>query len=118
MNLKKWAGFVVFLALGVVLTSSVSARAGEGKEDCKDTEHHDHDVKTPVNLIGLIPVPGDNQSLKPRRHSLRREVPCFHCNLSRTGLQRLCQNQLQANQREEETPLPLKLCRGSETLVS
>ncbi len=59
MNLKKLAGYALFLALGVVLTSSVSARAGEGKEDCKDTEHHEHDARTPVRLVGVIPVPGN-----------------------------------------------------------
>jgi hypothetical protein len=58
MNLKKLAGYALFLAFGVVLTSSVSARAGEGKDDCKDSDHHEHNAKTPVGLVGVIPVPG------------------------------------------------------------
>src|SRR5437899_618898 len=45
--------------LGVVMTSSVSARAGEGKDDCKESEHQDHNGKTPVGLVGVIPVPGN-----------------------------------------------------------
>jgi hypothetical protein len=57
MRLKELLGCVVFLGLSVVLTSSVSARAGE--DDCKDSDHHDHDVNTPVGLVGVIPVPGN-----------------------------------------------------------
>ena len=59
MKLKKFAGCVLFLALGVVLTSSVSARAGEGGDNCKDSDHHEHNAKTPVGLVGVIPVPGN-----------------------------------------------------------
>jgi hypothetical protein len=60
MKLKELVGCVLFLGLGVVLTSSVSARAGEGNDDCKkNSEHHDHDAKTPVGLVGVIPVPGN-----------------------------------------------------------
>ena len=59
MDLKKLAGCAVFLGLSVVLTSSVSARASGGNEDCKESEHHNHDVKTPVGLAGVIPVPGN-----------------------------------------------------------
>src|SRR5437016_2706368 len=63
MKLKELAGYVLFLGLAVTLTSSVSARAGEGKdkdkEDCKESDHHDHNAKTPVGLVGVIPVPGN-----------------------------------------------------------
>src|SRR5438445_1642 len=60
MKLKELTGCVLFLALSIVLTSSVSARAGEGKkEDCKETEHNDHNARTPVGLAGVIPVPGN-----------------------------------------------------------
>jgi hypothetical protein len=59
MKLKGLAGCVLVLVLAVVLTSS-SARAGEGREDCnKDSEHHEHNAKTPVKLVGVIPVPGN-----------------------------------------------------------
>jgi len=65
MKLKELTGYVLFLALSIVLTSSVSARAGEEKDkgkdknDCKETEHNDHNAKTPVGLVGVIPVPGN-----------------------------------------------------------
>src|SRR2546427_11821936 len=59
MKLKELAGSTLFLASAVVLTSSVSARAGEGKEDCKESEHHEHSAKTPVRLAGVIPVPSN-----------------------------------------------------------
>ena len=59
MKLKELAGCILFLASAVVLTSSVSARAGEGKDDCKESEHHEHNGKTPVGLVGVIPVPGN-----------------------------------------------------------
>src|SRR5436309_439755 len=69
MKLKELTGYVLFLALSIVLTSSVSARAGEEKDkgkdkdkdknDCKQTEHNDHNAKTPVGLVGVIPVPGN-----------------------------------------------------------
>jgi len=57
MRLKDFVGCFLLLGLGVALTSSVSARA-EG-DDCKESEHHDHNVNTPVKLDGVILVPNN-----------------------------------------------------------
>src|SRR5947209_11567341 len=61
MRSKEIARCLLILGLSFVLTSSVHARA-EGEHDdgdCKDSDHHKHNAKTPVGLVGVIPVPGN-----------------------------------------------------------
>jgi len=61
MRSKEIARCLLILGLSFVLTSSVHART-EGNHDdgdCKDSDHHKHNGKTPVGLVGVIPVPGN-----------------------------------------------------------
>jgi len=52
---------LLILGLSLVLTSSVHARAKKDHDDgdCKESDHHKHNAKTPVGLVGVIPVPGN-----------------------------------------------------------
>src|SRR5712691_9080583 len=52
------------LALAVVLPLNVRADQDKNQKDRDDhnrgdSDHHEHNVKTPVALIGVIPVPGN-----------------------------------------------------------
>ena len=65
MNARKLGSLLTGLALALPLVIEAD-RSGDQKErenrhdrDCRDNEHHDHDVKTPVGLIGVITVPGN-----------------------------------------------------------
>ena len=60
MRSKELARCLLILGLSFVLTSSVHARAEKDNDDgdCKDSDHHKHNAKTPVGLVGVIPVPG------------------------------------------------------------
>ena len=55
-----------FLLLGVAIALPFTIRADQERNptdrddrDCRDSDHHEHNVKTPVRLIGVIPVPGN-----------------------------------------------------------
>jgi hypothetical protein len=54
------------LLLGLALLSplTMNARQDGDRRDrdhlnCRDSEHHQHNLKTPVGLIGVVPVPGN-----------------------------------------------------------
>jgi len=58
------------LLLGVAISLPFTIRADQDRDrdrdrrdrddrDCRDNDHRDHNVKTPVGLIGVIPVPGN-----------------------------------------------------------
>ena len=55
------------MGLALVLPLTVQAdrevdrknRGDRRDQDCRDTEHHEHNVKTPISLIGVITVPGN-----------------------------------------------------------
>src|SRR5262245_20974168 len=61
MKTKEVARCLLILGLSLVLTSSIHARADGGHDDgnCKDSDHHKHNANTPVQLVGVIPVPGN-----------------------------------------------------------
>src|SRR6266571_6931165 len=55
-----------FLLLGVAIALPFTIRADQERNptdrddrDCRDNDHYEHNVKTPVGLIGVIPVPGN-----------------------------------------------------------
>jgi len=56
---------VMFLLLGVVFILPWTVRAhdddqdDQGNRDHDRGEHHEHNVRTPVHLVGVIPVPGN-----------------------------------------------------------
>src|SRR6185503_14882085 len=53
---------VMFLLLSIafILPWTLWAqRSSNGDEHGRNLEHHDHNVKTPVHLVGVIPVPGN-----------------------------------------------------------
>src|SRR5215813_9364060 len=56
---------VMFLLLGVVFILPWTVRAhdddqdDQGDRDHGRGEHHEHNVRTPVHLVGVIPVPGN-----------------------------------------------------------
>src|SRR5262249_34348424 len=52
----------VVLSLGVTLTLRLHARPDHEWRDteCRDDrDHHDHNLQTPLKLIGVVPVPGN-----------------------------------------------------------
>ncbi|HJZ75940.1 MAG TPA: hypothetical protein VKE51_29600 [Vicinamibacterales bacterium] len=53
----------LLVALGVVVPLTIRADfddAGRRDDrDCRDSEHHEHNVNTPVRLLGVIAVPGN-----------------------------------------------------------
>lgn len=63
--------FVSILALALAVSARPDGRDGNGKDrdrdgkdrdsheqECRDSEHHDHELNTPVGLGGVISVPG------------------------------------------------------------
>ena len=61
MRSTEIARCLLILGLSFALTSSIHARAEKDNDDgdCKDSDHHKHNGKTPVGLVGVIPVPGN-----------------------------------------------------------
>jgi hypothetical protein len=54
----------LLLSLAVVLPLTVRADQDKDSKDrddrnCRESEHHEHEANTPVQLIGVIPVPGN-----------------------------------------------------------
>src|ERR1700674_4625029 len=54
----------LLLSLAVILPLTVRADQDKDAKDrddrsCQESEHHEHEANTPVQLIGVIPVPGN-----------------------------------------------------------
>jgi hypothetical protein len=63
MRRRALVGCLLVLGVGVALTPRLSARPergdGEDKMCREDSDHHDHSLRTPLALIGAVPVPGN-----------------------------------------------------------
>jgi len=60
------ARMILCLPLALALVAPLTIRADRATpdkdcddRDCRDSEHHEHNVNTPVRLLGVIPVPGN-----------------------------------------------------------
>src|SRR5262252_8911699 len=52
----------LLVAMSVVVPLTIRADFDDrdhDSRDCQDSDHHEHNVRTPVRLLGVIPVPGN-----------------------------------------------------------
>src|SRR5262252_586992 len=52
----------LLVAMSVVVPLTIRADFDDrdrDSRDCQDSDHHEHNLKTPVSLLGVIPVPGN-----------------------------------------------------------
>ena len=59
MKSRSWA-ISLFSILVFALILAIGARSQQdGDDDCRESEHHAHNLKTPLKLIGGILLPGN-----------------------------------------------------------
>src|SRR3989442_2737838 len=51
--------FTLALALPLIIQADQDKDRKGGDRDCRESEHHEHNARTPVHLAGVIAVPGN-----------------------------------------------------------
>ena len=57
-RMVRWLLVALVVVVPLTIRADGDDRGGRDARDCQDSDHHEHNVSTPVRLLGVIPVPG------------------------------------------------------------